>query len=208
MAASRSLDIFPVAAGLARMAHAKDGDTFDHGCRMKPVCGMLAVRLGIDAEDVEKVGVCAMLHDIGKSTLPDSILFKPGRLEAGEYRQVMEHTSSGHDLLRGLGHPWFDDAANAALSHHERFDGSGYPRGTAGLAIPLSARIIAVADVYDALRAERPYKRALSHEQAVTLILRGDDRTSPSHFDPDVLAAFEHGAPVIRQLYDGEAGAA
>lgn len=208
MAVDRSLDIFSVANGLARLAHANDGDTFDHGCRMRPVCDLLATRLGLGGEEVDRIGVCALLHDIGKSTLPETVLFKPGRLTPDEYRQMMEHTSNGHGMLRDFGHPWLDYAADAALHHHERFDGGGYPHGIAGLAIPLPARVIAVADVYDALRSERPYKPALDHEQAVNLILRGDDRTSPSHFDPAVLAAFEHGAPAIRQLYDEPAAGA
>jgi putative two-component system response regulator len=202
MPASRLIDVYPYATALARMAHAKDIETFEHGSRMKLACGLLADRLGCDGEVVEKLGVAAMLHDVGKSTLPDSILLKPGRLDAAEYRQMIEHTESGHDLLRGVGHPWFDGAADAALYHHERYDGGGYPRGISGDAIPMQARIIAVADVYDALRSERPYKAALSHEQAVTLILRGDDRTSPSHFDPAVLAAFEHSVADIHRIYE------
>jgi putative two-component system response regulator len=208
MGTERAVDIFSVAAGLARQAHANDGDTFDHGCRMRPVCDLLATRLGLGGEEVDRIGVCALLHDIGKSALPETVLFKPGRLTPDEYRQMMEHTSSGHHMLRDFGHPWLDCAADAALHHHERFDGGGYPHGIAGLAIPLPARIIAVADVYDALRSERPYKPALNHEKAVNLILRGDDRTSPSHFDPAVLAAFEHGAAMIRQLYDEPAAGA
>ncbi|MFN4310723.1 MAG: HD-GYP domain-containing protein [Ferrovibrio sp.] len=206
MTTGRLPDIFSMAADIARQAHAKDGDTYDHGCRMQPVCNLLANRLGFGAEDIEKIGVCAMLHDVGKSALPEDILFKPGRLDAAEYRQMMEHTSSGHAMLRDLGHPWLDCAADAALHHHERFDGGGYPHGIAGLMIPQPARIIAVADVYDALRSERPYKPALEHEQAVKLILYGDDRTNPSHFDPAVLAAFEMSAPAIRQLYEAPAG--
>ena len=197
-----SVEIHPYAHALARTAHIKDLETFEHGNRMKEACRLFGDWLNLGGEETEKLAIAALLHDVGKSTLPDEILFKPGRLDAEEYRRMTEHTTSGHDMLRDLGHPWLDEAAAVALSHHERFDGSGYPQGTAGAAIPLHARVISVADVYDALRADRPYKQGLTHDAAVKLILRGDDRTVPAHFDPMVLAAFERGSEQVRGIYD------
>lgn len=197
-----AVDIHPYAHALARTAHIKDLETLEHGNRMKEACRLFGGWLDLNGEDTEKLAVSALLHDVGKSTLPEEILFKPGRLDADEYRRMTEHTTSGHDMLRDLGHPWLDEAAAVALSHHERFDGSGYPQGLSGLAIPLQARIISIADVYDALRADRPYKPGLSHDAAMSLILHGDDRTVPAHFDPALLAAFERGGEQVRRIYD------
>lgn len=203
MSASQSplLQIYPIVRGLARTAHAKDAATYEHGCRMVHSSTVLGEAMGLDTAAVGALKVGALLHDIGKCTIPDAVLFKPGRLEEPELHLMKRHSSSGHELLSGLGHPWLDSAADVALYHHERHDGGGYPRGLAGDAIPLSARIVALADVYDALRADRPYKKGIDHDEAVRVIAAGDHRTQPGHFDPAVLAAFMKRAEDIRHIY-------
>lgn len=114
---------------------------------------------------------------------------------------MTQHTIYGHDLLKDVRHPVFDTAALVALCHHENFNGSGYPRGLSGSEIPLAAHIVAVADVYDALRSDRPYKAGMNHDSAAAVLLRGDDRTSPDNFDPGVLEAFSRQAAAIDALY-------
>jgi putative two-component system response regulator len=201
MPSSQLIAIFPAARALARTAHAKDDATFEHGSRMIDASAAICEALGCDPAAVEQLKIAALLHDVGKCTVPDTILFKPGRLDAAEIQVIADHSASGHNLLTEIGHPWFDVAADVALMHHERHDGSGYPRGLAGDAIPVMARIIAVADVYDALRADRPYKTGISHDEAMQVMTRGDERTRPSHFHPDALAAFVARSEIIRRIY-------
>ncbi|WP_298724242.1 HD domain-containing phosphohydrolase [uncultured Ferrovibrio sp.] len=189
-----------VAQLVARVAHVRDRHTMKHADLTAVISRMLAEALQLDSETVQDIGEAALLHDIGKTAIADGILMKPGRLDPAEREVMALHTHHGHDLLREARHPALDLAAAVALSHHEHFDGSGYPQGLAGEAIPLAARIVAVADVYEALRAIRPYKHGLSHAEASRIILQGDERTSPGFFDPDVLAAFSRRAPEIEQL--------
>jgi putative two-component system response regulator len=186
---------------VARAAHAHDEQTLQHSTRMIKTSSLLAESLGLSHEDIELVEHGAMLHDIGKNVLPDVVIMKPGRLSPQERRQMTEHTVYGHDLLKDVRQPVFDAAAQVALCHHENFDGSGYPRGLSGSEIPLTARIVAVADVYDALRSDRPYKTGMDHAGAMEVLLRGDDRTSPGNFDPTVLEAFSRQNAAISALY-------
>lgn len=151
---------------------------------------------------VEIISEAARLHDIGKFALPSDILHKPGPLSPEEWAFVRRHTEIGHGILRIEGNRLLDVAAALALNHHEHFDGSGYPQGLAGEAIPFEARIVGVADTYEALRADRAYKRGVGHEVAIATILDGDDRSKPSHFDPKVLLALEKAASVIANAYD------
>ncbi len=186
---------------VARAAHAHDEQTLQHSTRMIKTSSLLAESLGLPHEDIELVEHGALLHDIGKNVLPDVVIMKPGRLSDQERRLMTEHTVYGHDLLKDVRQPVFDAAAQVALCHHENFDGSGYPRGLSGPAIPLPARIVAVADVYDALRSDRPYKTGMDHARAMEVLLRGDDRTSPGNFDPTVLDAFSRQNAAISALY-------
>jgi putative two-component system response regulator len=161
----------------------------------------------IDDEFVELIYQTSPLHDIGKVAISDLILLKPGRLTAEEFEIMKTHTTHGAETLDAVlsefpGAPFLEMARDIALGHHERFDGGGYPRGLKGTSIPLSARIMAVADVYDALTTRRVYKGPYSHQRAQGMIAA----ESATHFDPDVVAAFlakELQFAAIREQYDG-----
>jgi putative two-component system response regulator len=191
---------------LARAAHAHDDGTLQHATRMAELGRLLAQTQNLPAGDIEIISLSAHLHDVGKNAVPDAILMKPGRLDETERNIVARHTTSGYELLREFRHPAIDLAAEVALHHHECFDGSGYPGGLAGQMIPYRARMVAVADVYDALRAERPYKAGLSHAATMAIITKGDGRTSPQQFDPAVLQALQQQEHAIRALYAEPSG--
>ena len=147
----------------------------------------ICARLGFSPADCAAYRFAAELHDIGKLVLPDAVLQKQGRLTAEEYRIVQQHAPLGHAILSAFGEPGLHLATQVALSHHERWDGSGYPEGRRGEDIPIGARVVAVCDVYSALREWRPYKQSLSHAEALALVLRGDptrDGVGSMHFDP------------------------
>jgi HD-GYP domain-containing protein (c-di-GMP phosphodiesterase class II) len=192
---------------LARVAHAHDNGTLQHATRMAQLGRLLAQSQNLSAGEIEIVSLGAQLHDVGKNAVPDAILMKPGRLDETERSIVARHTISGYELLRGFRHHSIDMAAEVALHHHECFDGSGYPAGLAGQTIPSHARIVAVADVYDALRAERPYKAGLSHVATMAIITKGDSRTSPQQFDPAVLHALQQQERAIQAVYAEPSGA-
>lgn len=162
-----------------------------HGDRMATVAVALAERLGLRADLLERLRFAAPLHDIGKTVLPQEVLLKPGPLTAEETALVRSHVHEGYRLLSGGGQR-LRTARAVALTHHERWDGTGYPRGLRGKEIPLAGRIVAVADVFDALVSERPYKPAWTIDAAITEIARG----SGSQFDPKIVAAFL-GCPAV-----------
>lgn len=168
-------------------------ETAEHVARTEAYCRFLARRLGKNDEEIERVGFFSRLHDIGKLRVPHHILTKPGRLTAEEFDLIKNHTRWGAEILGEA--RWLDPGRKICLYHHERWDGKGYPEGLAGEAIPWEARVMALADVYDALRSSRAYKGAFSHEKAVSIILEGDDRLRPGHFDPALVEIFrrEHG---------------
>jgi putative two-component system response regulator len=146
------------------------------------------------------------MHDIGKVHIPDSILLKTGALSAAEWEIMKGHCIAGERILEGSASPYLAMAKDIAASHHERWDGSGYPRGISGGAIPFAARITTIVDQYDALRTPRPYKLTMSHEAAKRTIVEGDGRTSPRHFDPFVLAAFTQSARKLAGIYAAGSG--
>ncbi|ACJ01394.1 HD domain-containing phosphohydrolase [Rhodospirillum centenum] len=188
-----------VSAGIGWMLRAldwKDHETGAHCRRVAVHAGLIAAAMGLPPALVEDIRRAAPLHDIGKIGVPDAILGKPGPLDPGEVALIRRHTVIGHAILASEAHPLATLAAQIALHHHDRFDGSGYAP-LAGHAIPLPARIVALADTYDALRSPRPYKAALTHEEAVRAITVGDARTVPAHFDPAVLEAFERCLPQV-----------
>jgi len=183
---------------LARLAEARDSETGRHLERMQVYSALLAQyvfqhhpELNLTKAWVKHVERTAVLHDIGKIGIPDNILLKPGKLTDDERVIMQQHAEIGGQALNDISQQWGTDgfllvAAEIALGHHEKWDGSGYPYGKAGQDIPLSARIVALADVYDALTSKRPYKEAWNHQQAVDYI----STHSGSHFDPQLVEAF------------------
>ena len=169
---------------LAEASEYKDKNTGDHLQRMRRGTMLLARTCGLDAETVAAFGDAAILHDVGKMGIPDNILQKPARLDAEEYEYIKRHASIGESILARS--RWLGLARDCAGSHHERWDGTGYPRGLAGEAIPLIGRIVAVIDVFDALAHARPYKEAWPLEQVVSEIRAG----TGTQFDPHVVDAF------------------
>lgn len=188
---------------LAKLAESRDDDTGNHIRRVQAYCKVLAVRLGqqasfelqIDGGFIESLFHTAPLHDIGKVGIPDAILLRPDRLTPEETVVMNTHTLIGAKTLEEVLHAYPDHdfvklGMTIARSHHEKWDGSGYPDGLAGEAIPLPARILTLADQYDALRNARPYKPPFDHKKTCEIIIEGDGRTMPGHFDPRALRAF------------------
>jgi putative two-component system response regulator len=174
------------ATRLAAAVEARDHETAEHIERVGNYSALVARRLGLPEEHCELIRRASTLHDIGKIGVSDELLLKPGPLTADERREMQRHAQIGHDILAGSKLELLELAAAIAWTHHERVDGMGYPRGLAGTEIPLQGRIVAVVDVYDALTTDRPYRRALSHADAVTLLSAGRE----TQFDPIVLDAF------------------
>ena len=170
---------------LARAGHFNDNDTGVHVWRMADYACTLAKQLGWNTESCRLLRLAAPMHDMGKIGIPHSILKKPGTLTADEWTVMKTHAQIGADILSQSHAPVFQLAAEISLAHHEKWDGSGYPHGLAGTDIPLSARIVAVADVFDALTMRRPYKEAWDINRAIDHI----KASSGSHFDPDVVNA-------------------
>jgi PAS domain S-box-containing protein len=171
---------------LSRAAEFRDDDTGAHIEHVSRYCGLIAARLGLDRERCDQLRIASPMHDVGKIGVADAILRKPGPLDAAERTEMERHAGIGHSILAGSGLELLELAATIAWTHHERFDGSGYPRALAGDEIPLVGRIAAVADVFDALTTDRVYRPAYSYDQAVAIMRAGRD----SHFDPRVLDAF------------------
>ena len=200
---------------LAMAAEFRDDDTGHHVVRVGRYAAIIAERLGFSDLDVGLIGEAAKLHDVGKIGVPDTILLKKGRLDESEFNQIKNHCSMGKDILRPLSRDEFKQyrkhaelggrllressypimklAAVIAQTHHEKFDGSGYPLGLAGQDIPIEGRIVAVADVFDALSNTRPYKAAFTREKCFQILEEGRG----SHFDPMVLDAFFQSAARI-----------
>jgi putative two-component system response regulator len=171
---------------LALAAEYRDDDTQEHAWRIGRISALLASRLGLSDRKVELIRRAAPLHDIGKIGISDTILLKPGRLTDAEFEVIKTHTTIGAEILSGSQSPLLRLAQRIALSHHERWDGAGYPGGLSGERIPLAGRIVAVADVFDALTHERPYKDAWPVDKAVDEVLGQAGR----QFDPAVVDAF------------------
>ncbi|PHJ12590.1 phosphohydrolase [Fervidobacterium sp. SC_NGM5_G05] len=184
---------------LAIIAEGYDENTGQHIFRVKLLSGFLAEKLGLDEETVEKVKMFASLHDIGKIFVPKEILQKPGKLTAEEWEIMRQHTIYAKRILDV---PGFESALNIALYHHENYDGTGYPFGLKEKEIPMDAHIVKLVDVYDALRSSRPYKKGFTHEEAMNIILNGDGRTSPEHFDSKLLEVFEEYEADINRLWE------
>ena len=189
-------------ATMTRAASYKDEETGAHVARISFYSVEIAQSLGLDGEFCDTIYYASPMHDVGKIAIPDAILFKPGDLEPHEWEIMKSHASLGAGLLKGSDSPYLVMGAEIAGAHHERWDGGGYPLGLKGEAIPFPARIMQICDVYDALRSRRPYKVAFSHERSMEIILAGDERTQPTHFDPAVLATFERCARRFRDIFE------
>ena len=181
----------------------KDEDTGDHITRISNYALRLAREIGLSEQQSEMLYYSAPMHDIGKIGIPDSVLGKKGPLNMEEIEIMRQHTVIGGKILQGSSAPVLQLAESIAMTHHERWDGTGYPMGLSGEAIPVSGRIVALVDVYDALRMRRPYKEPISHEKTCDIILNGDGRTMPCHFDPRLLDAFRLIAGDFESIYSG-----
>ena len=184
---------------MSKLAESRDPETGEHLNRMREYCKLLAQELAnhrtpkwvIDEAYIENIYTASPLHDIGKVGVPDRVLLKPGKLTKEEFDEIKKHPGVGAETLRAVSVDCPDNAfvkmgIEVAESHHEKWDGSGYPNGFAGTDIPQSGRILALGDVYDALTSKRCYKDAFSHEKSRKIILEG----SGKHFDPDLVDAF------------------
>jgi putative two-component system response regulator len=187
---------------LTRAVEFKDVDIGEHVQRISECTRELARLLHQDDEFNKMIFLASPLHDVGKIGVPDYILLKPGALAPEEWQIMKSHTTIGAKILGNRKSPLLKMGAEIALNHHERWDGGGYPLGLKGEQIPLSARIMNICDIYDALRSKRPYKPALSHLQVLDIIVNGDGRTLPEHFDPVVLHTFTQHNLTFRDIFD------
>ncbi|AAZ98623.1 Metal dependent phosphohydrolase, HD region [Thiobacillus denitrificans ATCC 25259] len=187
---------------LAKAGEYRDQETGNHIVRMAKYARLIAEELKLSAMECDEIEAAAPMHDIGKIGIPDVILLKPGRHTPDEQQIMRRHPQLGHEILAGSPSRYLQMGAIIALGHHEKFDGTGYPQGLAGEDIPLPARIVAVADVFDALTSDRPYKRAWSFQDALQFIRSESGR----HFDPACVRAFERRidavAAIARELSD------
>ena len=178
----------------------KDPETSRHTLRVAAYSEAIALELGLPEQLCNDIRLAAPMHDIGKVAMPDTVLLKQGRLTEAEYRQMQAHAQIGSDILARSHSSLLQLASEIAASHHERWDGQGYPNRLAGDAIPISGRVVCIADNFDALTTERPYKPAWSFDKTVEHILG----RSGTQFDPDCVAAFERALPKIKEIMDND----
>lgn len=184
---------------LGMAAEYRDNDTGQHIRRIREYTALLARKGGAyTAKEAEDMGLAATMHDIGKIGIPDAILLKPGKLDAEEWRIMKTHAKIGADILANSNSSLLDLSSSIALCHHERWDGTGYPHGLCGEAIPLPGRIVCLVDVFDALTSDRPYKNAWTVEEAAAVI----KKDSGSHFDPHLASVFLEHISEIKAIHD------
>lgn len=178
---------------LGRAIAKRDSDTGAHNYRVAWIAASIAERMGVTGSAMQALIAGSFLHDVGKIGIPDAILLKPGKLDEAEFSIMRTHVAQGEEIVTGMG--WLDGANAVVAAHHEKWNGTGYPRQLAGIEIPLSARVFAVADVFDALCSKRPYKEPMGFEAAMAIL----EKDTGSHFDPAVMAVF---APMARATFD------
>lgn len=184
---------------LSMAVETRDQETGDHIERMGRYCALLAQKIGWSESRCELLRIAAPLHDVGKIAIPDSVLLKPGALTPEERAEIEKHAEIGHEILAGSDSPLLDLAARIALSHHEHWDGNGYPNGLIGEEIPVEGRMAAIADVFDALTSDRVYRPAMTVERALAIMSEGRG----SHFDPDLLDTFFDSIVEVLLIRDG-----
>ena len=178
---------------LGRAIAKRDSDTGVHNYRVAWIAASIAEKMGVTGSAMQALIAGSFLHDVGKIGIPDAILLKPGKLDEAEWVIMRTHVDLGQEIVTGMG--WLDGAHDVVAAHHEKWNGSGYPRQLAGDAIPLAARIFAVADVFDALCSKRPYKEPMSFDAVMAIL----EKSTGSHFDPAVMAVF---SPMARKTFD------
>lgn len=183
---------------LAIAAEFRDSATAQHIQRMSHYCELLARRSGLSAERCDLIRTASPMHDIGKIGTPDHVLLKPGKFTPEEFKVITQHTEIGYRILAGSDSELLKVAALIAWTHHERYDGTGYPRGLKGNEIPLEGRIVSIADNFDALTTERVYKPAYDFEHAKELMIKERGK----HFDPELLDVFMASMDEIRRIHD------
>jgi len=181
---------------LARAGEFRDGETGNHLMRMSRYARLIADAIELEPDEAETIELAAPLHDIGKIGIPDFILLKPAKLDEAEWATMRRHPVIGHEILKGSASKYVRMGALIALSHHEKYDGSGYPNGLVGEHIPLCARVVAVADVFDALTSVRPYKEAWASERAFKYIAEQRGK----HFDPRLTTVFAGAKDRVLQI--------
>ncbi|MGL5391866.1 MAG: HD domain-containing phosphohydrolase [Shewanella sp.] len=189
---------FEIIRHLGRAAEYKDNETGLHVVRMSHYARLLAMALKLPSHFCELLYNAAPMHDIGKIGTADAILKKPGKLDEAEWHIMQQHVEIGAEIIGEHSDPLLQMARRIALTHHEKWDGSGYPKGLSGEQIPLEGRIVAIADVFDALTSERPYKQPWPIEEAVALL----ESQAGSHFDPQLVSAFKQILPEVIAIRD------
>ncbi|MFA6599835.1 MAG: HD domain-containing phosphohydrolase [Candidatus Omnitrophota bacterium] len=187
---------------LTQATEYKDAETAHHVRRLSHYALLLGKEAGLNESAAELLLYASPMHDIGKIGIPDSILFKTDPLTEAEWEIMKSHTTIGYNILKDSEAPVLKLGAAIALSHHERWDGSGYPQGLKGEEASLEARILALVDVYDALRSKRYYKPSFDHARACKIMLEGDNRVQPEHFDPNLLSIFGRLNAEFERIYE------
>jgi len=187
---------------LTIVAEHKDEETASHIRRVGHYCAHIAKELGWDKDQLETLQYAAPMHDIGKIGIPTDILLKPTKFTPEEYALMKTHTTIGARILQGSRSGLLQMAERIAVTHHERWDGTGYPRGLKGEEIPMEGRIMNLADLYDSLRSRRPYKPAYDYVKAFRIIVDGNERTRPQHFDPRLIEIFKDTHKKFEEIFD------